>query len=162
MKTYIFHFLLTFLGLFMTSYVSAQLYPISLSQRIESASAIIKGKVVAQKSYVDSKDNIYTANLIQVEAIFKGKAEEQVVVFTKGGVVDDRIVKWAHALSLVPNQEGYFFLIPSNIEPFKDAQYDFENLRIYADVQGFIRLLIDLVSKVLIGRDPFHTYTDIN
>jgi hypothetical protein len=69
MKTHIFHFLLTFLGLFMTSYVSAQLYPISLSQRIESASAIIKGKVVAQKSYIDSKDNIYTANLIQVEAI---------------------------------------------------------------------------------------------
>ncbi len=161
MKTYIFHAFLTIFGLLAAQHASAQLYPVPLAQRIENAKAIIKGRVIAQKSYADSRDDVFTANLVQVEAILKGVAEEKVVVVTKGGHLDDRSVEYSHALWLTPGQEGYFFFIPSGIEPIDDHNYGYDNWITYSGPQGFVQMFNDPVSKAILARDPFNTYTDI-
>ena len=154
--------LTTLLVLFITHLAQAQHYEVPLAQRIDKAAAIIKGRVIAQKAYRNSKNEIYTANLIEVQAIFKGKAGTKVLVCTRGGTIGNSSETVEDGgIDLPLGHGGYFFLIPAIAEPIRDRKFQAKNMAIYAGPQGFIHLYPDFKTKALVAREPFHVYTDI-
>src|SRR4051812_10665073 len=81
--------LLLVLFLFPPHPLRAQLYEISLEEKVANSSMIIEGKVVEQTSFWNPAHTmIFTSNKIEVYKIFKGKQEGSTIeVLTQGGSV---------------------------------------------------------------------------
>lgn len=137
---------------------NAQLIPISLDQRIDNATAILEGKVIAQTSYWDeTKTQIYTSNIVEVYKLFKGKlSANQVEIITKGGVVGNDMQRVSHTLELTLGDIGVFTAVPNTFKVTTKAKLT--KLKAYAGLQGFIKY--DLKDKT--AKDVFNTYKNIN
>lgn len=63
---------------------------VPFEQKVESAEAIVLGKVVAQESHWDAQKKwILTSTTFEIEKTFKGTPAQRVTVVTPGGTVDN-------------------------------------------------------------------------
>ncbi len=86
-----------------------------LKGAIESAPAVVEGKIIRQSSFQDEKTgNIFTKNYLWPTTLFKGIADRDTVIFlTRGGRVGDIISTVSHTVQVSQNQGGIFLLHPS-------------------------------------------------
>ncbi|GAB4260300.1 MAG: hypothetical protein Kow0027_27750 [Saprospiraceae bacterium] len=154
--------LLTFFGaLAGLPTANAQLYEVSLNEKIQKSSLIIEGRVVAQESYKTSEGEVYTANKIAVSALLKGNLRENyVTVTTWGGIVGKEIVTWWHMLELQSGDEGIFFLERSDVQGIPKKQFPSPSFEVYASSQGFLKYTRNK-NGAYVATEPFHTYTNL-
>jgi hypothetical protein len=116
-------------------------YPVSFSERINTASSAILGKVSEQHCYADDKGNIYTSNKVQVTAWIKNHSSEtEVYVITLGGVLNGKAQITNPAVQLLKGQE-YFLMLENNNAVADDktlraAQPNKIQAMTFADAQG--------------------------
>ena len=136
----------------------AQLYKISLEERVSNADLIVEGKVQQSKSIKDSKGDIYTINTVEIAALLKGKLNSTTIdVITWGGETDTEIQTWSHFLSLKKDDYGIFTLHHNR----ELSEFDKDNtFSIYSDSQGFIKFQDD-ENGYTSAIDPFSNYADI-
>ncbi|MBX2892682.1 MAG: zinc-dependent metalloprotease [Saprospiraceae bacterium] len=153
---------LLLLGLFGSIHpASAQLYEVSLDEKIEKSTLIVEGKVVESQCYRADNGNIYTANKVQLLSVLKGDYRENyLTVTTWGGEIDDELQTWTHLLTLDRGDYGIFFLHPTRVPTIKTTDYP-ASFDVYSGVQGFIAFTRN-EAKALVGYEPFHTYADIS
>jgi hypothetical protein len=76
--------------LFTTALAQAQLYKVDFDEKIQKASLIIEGKVIAKKSFWNDKHTmIFTANKVEVYKLFKGAITEK-----NNRISDSRWLSW--------------------------------------------------------------------
>jgi len=115
--------------------------PVSLQQRVEKASHIILGKLSAQHCYDDADGNIYTLNIMDVQAYLKNNTgQKQVAIITLGGVLDDQAqIVYPH-LRIAPENEYILFLEGENFvmddKRFRTNYPDIIQSLPYAEAQG--------------------------
>jgi PKD repeat protein len=155
MKQFYFCILITVLSL-NHAVGQCMLSPISLAQRVNNSAILIKGNVISQKSFWnDSKNYIYTANLISIEQTLKGSLFAPFVeIITEGGEMDLTKQVVEPSLQLKVGQEGVFALNFSNHQ----SQFSYVTTQAYADGQGFIKFNVD-ENK---AHEPFKIYSTIN
>ncbi|MBN8704005.1 MAG: PKD domain-containing protein, partial [Bacteroidetes bacterium] len=136
------------------------LTPISTTDKVINASVIIEGKVIAKKSFWDSKHKlILTKNKIEVYKVFKGTVSGKTIdIITEGGVVGNDMLVVEPSLQLELNDVGVFTCVPTKAKiPFGQksvaTQYD-----AYASVQGFIKYDLDNLK----ANSVFDSFNDIN
>ncbi len=132
------------------------LYPVSLTERVNSSNIIIQGSVISKKSFWNTAHNyIHTSNLVQVKQVLKGTLSSSFIeVITTGGEIEDRRITAEPSLKLNDEQEGVFMVNFKNTA----SQFGYNTFEVYADEQGFIKF----DTKENSARDPFTTYADIN
>lgn len=149
---------LTCLCLLANVYVFCQLYTIELKEKVNKASLIIEGKVIAQKSFWNEAHTmIFTANTIKVSKLFKGSLKEKTIeVITQGGSVGNRAVIVSDLLHLNINSTGIFFCKLNELllrsPETKKILFD-----VYSSDQGFLRY----DEKNDIASAPFANYKGI-
>lgn len=130
------HFISTLLILMISGTLAAQYMPLPLDYKMENSSFIVEGKVVAQKSFTDDNDDIFTENIIEISKVHKGEfSEQQLSVITFGGTVGERTTVWSHLLDLNRNEYGTFFLTPSKRPKPQGSQYAMFD--VFGGSQGF-------------------------
>ena len=139
--------------------VSAQLYEISLPDKVSHSSLIVEGKVVDQFSFWNKEHTlIYTSNLVRVSKIFEGTmAGKEIEVITKGGQVDGRFHHHSHLLELSVGDIGLFFCEDS---PVRNSARSFDGERtveVYSSMQGFFSYDLEMGTATV----PFHSYPDL-
>ena len=161
MKTLILIGLIIFsLTSYNTSFAQCMLYEVPISDRIQSSSAIIEGKVISQSSFWNSAHTlIYTSNIIEVYKVFKGQitTSNKVEMITEGGAVGNDMHRVEPSLNLRIGQIGVFFADATNVLNSKSNIPGSLKFKPYASVQGFIKY--DLIEKK--GADPFKRYDNI-
>ena len=125
-----------------TNTLFANIYPISLQTRIDSAEQIVIGKVIAEKSYWEQdSSNIYTA--YTMEAICYAKNHDNVVYFDlilPGGVVGEDIeINYPY----VKLQVGYEYMVAMEKVSFfqlnrKHARSSGPTFQPYSYIQGIL------------------------
>jgi len=136
------------------------LVPTPLSQRIEQATIILEGKVVAQQSFWDAQhQNIYTTNRIEVYKIFKGTLAlvTEAEIITEGGTVGNKSHVFSATLALQPGEQGIFFLEPSRLTAANPVLAGRPVYSVYSSRQGFIRYELPHHT----ASDPFRNYKNI-
>jgi len=125
--------------IFFSFAVNAQLYKITLDQKIGNASLIVEGKVIAQHSFWNEQHTIiYTSNTLQVYKLFKGNViSKEIEVVTQGGSVGNRSLVVSDVLQLRKNDIGMFFCFENaaNLHSpvTKNILYD-----VFSSDQGFL------------------------
>ncbi len=115
MKFFHLKIIIAFLAYFyLLDAINANVYPITLNQRIEASTQIAMGKIVQQYSFWDKHhSNIYTAHLIEVSAYLKNNSNKQYIeLITLGGIVEDEAQVVYPNLDLQLTQNYLFFLAP--------------------------------------------------
>jgi hypothetical protein len=128
-----------------------------MNSRVSNSSLIIKGQVMAKKSFWnEAKNYIHTSNLVKVQSVLKGSLALQFIeVITEGGEVDDKIQVVEPSLQLIPGQEGVFML---NGFQSQLSQYGHQVYQAHCDQQGFIRFDV----KENKAYEPFKIYGSVN
>lgn len=124
---------------------------VPLENRINKASLIIDGEVIAKKSFIYDK-GIYTKNTIKVFRAFKGNVPQtaEITLITLGGQVGDEILVVNPALQVEVGETGMFFMQNWKKDPqFHMAVFDGMGLVSY-----------DLTDRTT--SDLFHEYGLIN
>jgi len=140
--------------------VVAQMYPVTLAERVSSSQVIIEGEVISKTSFWDAAHrNIYTSNIIEVYKVFKGSlAVAQVEIITEGGIVGTEMHKVSHSLQLKKGDVGVFTCITNGIKKENEGiNSGYVSFRTYADKQGFLRYNLDKKTAT----DVFNDYSDI-
>jgi len=166
MKT-IFHLLILCILCCIGLSTQAQLYPVDLHQRIEEADKVLIGTLsdkICFRSEVDQQ--IYTLNLIQVQAYLKGSDNQHITaVITPGGEVngEGRIV-----FPAVKFQEKQLYLLFLEQDPLAHRFSSFPQLeayRVYSSLQGTLPFedgfFKDIFFESLTGREMLHQIFDI-
>ncbi|GAA4309493.1 hypothetical protein GCM10023183_26700 [Nibribacter koreensis] len=132
---------------------NASLVPLSLEERMAAADLVLEGKVIAKKSFWDSRhENIYTVNQVEVYKVFKGTSSPSTVeVITEGGRVGMQLHVYSATLQLQTQQQGVFFLQTAK---GKNAAAQF---KVFGSMQGFIKYKVANKS----AQDPFARYASI-
>lgn len=132
--------LLIFILLF-ASKVNAQLIQVPLDYKKEQSKLIIEGKVIEQHSFEADDGEIYTENIIEIFSIIKGELNSPYLsIITMGGRTDRYEVTWTHLATLKKNQQGVFFLIPTERPSDSRTDYVFE---LFSSSQGFYEVFKD-------------------
>ncbi|TAK34819.1 MAG: T9SS type A sorting domain-containing protein [Saprospiraceae bacterium] len=141
---------------------NAQLYEVSLDEKIQHSSLIVEGRVVAQESYKTPDGEVYTANKVAVSAVLKGKLKENfVTVTTWGGETEDETVTWSHMLTLRLGEEGIFFLERNKVQETNNRDFPSPAFEVYSSSQGFLKFSED-VNFGRVAFEPFNSYTSID
>lgn len=137
--------------------VFAQLFPISLDQRIDQATTILEGKVIGQTSYWDeSQTHIYTSNIVEVYKVFKGQLTgKQAEIITRGGIVGNKMERVSNTLALNLGDIGIFTAVSNTTKVITKA--NLTKLKAFAGMQGFIKY--NLINRS--AKDVFNDYKDI-
>jgi hypothetical protein len=146
-----------FLFIFQHFASANELYPISLTERINNSVIIAEGKVISQHCFTDPRNgNIYTSSQVTLYRIFKGSVStEEIEIITHGGSVGNRSQVYSSYLSLATGQSGIFFCMPTGLNipgARKAASY-----MVYSSMQGFIAY--DTHQQT--AADPFTRYSAI-
>lgn len=146
-----------FLFVFQHFILANELYPVSLTDRVNHSTVIAEGKVISQHCFTDPRNgNIYTSNQIILYRLFKGSiSTDEIEIITHGGTVGDRSQVYSSYLKLVTGQSGIFFCMPSDKHipgVRKAASY-----MVYSSMQGFIAY--DPHQQT--ATDPFTRYNTI-
>jgi len=137
---------------------NAQLYKITLDQKIGNSSLIVEGQVIDQRSFWNQQQTIiYTSNTVQVFKLFKGNViSKQVEVITQGGNVGGKALVVSDVLQLRKGDVGMFFCQQhqNNLRsPFtNNILYD-----VFSSDQGFLRYNLENHYAYA----PFAEYDDI-
>jgi|GEM_PF-3254959 len=109
------------------------LMPKTIDNRVEDNSIIVEGQVINQESYWDADHlRIYTSNIVLIYKVFQGEInEEEIVVITEGGMVDDEMHIASPSLTLEKGNFGLFFLNNTT------TQKKNTNISIESDLQFF-------------------------
>ncbi len=136
---------------------SAQLKPLSLSQRVNSSELVLEGKVIGKTAAWDKdRRHIYTVNTISVYKVFKGQLQGSTIeLITIGGVVGNEREDVSYGLKLNQGDTGVFTCIPATSLPVQGSSA--QRFRPYSEVQGFIGY--DMQNGG--ARDVFNTYESI-
>ncbi|MEZ4919932.1 MAG: hypothetical protein R2792_12590 [Saprospiraceae bacterium] len=102
----------------------AQIFALSLEDRIAEAEHIVIARVTDQESYWDSgQKNIYTSNTLEIQAYLKGYAPQtNVVLISEGGMIDNKMESVSPSLQLTPGQR-YLFLLEADNHKIDNKQY---------------------------------------
>ena len=148
---------LLFLTLLGTA-LHAQLYQVSLDEKVSQSNLIVEGRVISKTSFWNSAHTmIFTNNTIKVYKVFKGTlAATKIEVMTLGGNVGPDFVDVSEVLSLRQSQVGLFFCNPNSIA-LKSPVTNNTLYDIYGSDQGFLRY--DLRNNKATA--PFAVYQDI-
>jgi PKD repeat protein len=158
MKRFLLITTLLFTGI--VAQAQCMLYPVSLNQRINSATCIVEGKVLNSTSYWNAEKNyIYTLHQVYAYKLFKGVIAGNPRVFyivTEGGIVGLQRQNVTATLELEPGTTGVFFCTPSN-KKFADASAinGYALFEAYAGPQGLVEFDADMQT----AHDPFAKYT---
>ncbi|MBQ4821720.1 matrixin family metalloprotease [Aquimarina sp. MMG016] len=130
----------------------ALITPLSIQERVNEATHIIEGKVIASDGYWDvNKHNIYTVHTVTTYKSFKGKGNTTFKVVTIGGQVDNHFQLTSSSAYLQPGMVGTFFM-----KSFKGQIAVSESLyELVGAVQGVVKYN-KLTGKV---SDVFNKYT---
>lgn len=159
MKRILLGFLLTTLSI-TASLAQCMLYPVSLTDRAKTATAIVEGEVINSQSFWNkSHSNIYTLHKIRPTKVFDwsfgGAVPPAFYMVTEGGRVGNDMQHVTASLDLDVGNVGIFFCQASNVlvesEQIDPFMYKFEA---YAGPQGFIKF----DNNKLYANDPFNTY----
>jgi hypothetical protein len=137
---------------------TAQLYEISLDQKVSNSTLIIEGKVVDKTSFWNPAHTmIFTANKVEVYKVFKGNSTDSTVeILTQGGTVGDDYIEASDVVSFEKGNIGAFFCYPNAIQLRSPVSgkvlYD-----VYSSSQGFLKYNL-AANKVYA---PFVEYDDI-
>ncbi|AMM50836.1 hypothetical protein TH61_06095 [Rufibacter sp. DG15C] len=152
--------LFLFVGLWLFSFSqtwaqvdNASLVPLSLEERMNAADLVLEGKVIARKSFWDTRhENIYTVNQVEVYKVFKGTASPTTVeVITEGGRVGLNMHVYSATLQLQTQQQGVFFLQSAS------GKNSSKQYKVFGSMQGFIKYKVANKS----AQDPFARYASI-
>lgn len=116
-------------------------YPVPIQQRANEAATIVKGKVIEKTCYQDADGNIYTLNLIDVQAYLKGNSDQvQVGVITIGGILGNQAMISFPAVQLNLSDEYILFLEKDNTgidnKSVRSSRPDLVQSLTYSDAQG--------------------------
>jgi len=161
MKNAIHIIVFALLGFFSTpNSAFAQLYEVSLNDKIEQSTLIVEGRVIESQCYRADDGDLYTANKIELGSILKGGYREKfLTVTTWGGELDGETQTWTHLLTLDKGNYGLFFLEPTSVPSIQAADFP-ASFDAYSGQQGFLAF-VQNEAKAWIAHDPFHTYTNI-
>ena len=139
---------------------NAQLYEVSLDEKIQNASLIVEGRVVAQESYLAPDGHTYTANKVAVSALLKGTLpNEFLTVTTWGGKTENGTVTWTHMLILQPGEEGIFFLERSQVSETTNPAFPSPAFDVFSSSQGFLKFARN-GNGDWVAYEPFHIYSN--
>jgi hypothetical protein len=155
--------LATLLLILCVNVVTAQLYEVSLDQKLQNSTLIIEGKVIKSEAFRGHDGHIYTAHDIQAFSILKGDLhdlqDQKFTVVTYGGTLEDEIETWTHLLTLSKNDVGVFFLTTTN-RPIPDENKSF--CEVYSSSQGFLKYTEnDFQEVVAIAPFNYHQKNDL-
>ena len=141
----------------LSQFAAAQLYPVSIEQRVTNAQIIFEGRVISQTSFWNEKHtNIFTSNVVEVFKVFKGVLMgAKVEIITEGGTVGMQKESISHTLELTVGDVGIFTAIAGTVKPSQNPSL--LSLKVYADQQGFIQYNLANAS----ANDPFNKYANI-
>lgn len=113
--------LILFCTIFSVSGVAQCLsFPVSFNERINNATSLVIGKVVAQHCYDDENGNIFTLNKVEVDAWIKNhRSENEVYVITLGGVLNGKAQVTNPAVQLEKGQR-YFLMLENDNQSSDD------------------------------------------
>jgi hypothetical protein len=130
-------------------FAQCSVFEIPLETRIKSATQIVEGKVIEQKSFWDKgKKKILTSNTIEVYKILKGNTPPTIEVITEGGIVGDDRLEVSGGLIFNVGTFGVFMLSPVNERFAFDLKS--EMYCVYANKQGFLKYDSDFKNAVSI------------
>ena len=140
---------------FSNSFAQCLSYPVSLEERITASKHIVLGTLIGQEPYWDAaKGNIYTLNIIQVEAWLKGaQANSQIGVITLGGFLEDQGQISHPSLQLAGYNEYVLFLEEDNAllgnPDVRRLQPQLLQCRPYASSQGALTKQLGIFHDLL-------------
>jgi hypothetical protein len=116
---------------------TAQLFEVSLDEKVQHANLIVEGTVIEKHSFWNpSHTMIFTSNKIKLHKIFKGAFSAPVVeVLTQGGSVGTDEIQVSELAQLQVGDVGVFFLYPNSIQ-IKDPNSNLVLWDIYSSAQG--------------------------
>jgi PKD repeat protein len=85
------------------------LYPVSLSDRVQTSDLIIEAEIVSDSSFAE-QNMIYTAYQLRVLGTLKGAEFETIRLLTEGGILKDRALIVRPSLTPNIGSRGIFFL----------------------------------------------------
>jgi len=85
------------------------IYPVSLSDRVETSDLIIEAEIVRDSAFAE-KNMIYTAYQLRVLGTLKGAEFETIQLLTEGGILKDRALIVRPSLNPTIGSRGIFFL----------------------------------------------------
>lgn len=139
-----------FLGLvfaFWVGELSSQtlLVKVPMEEQVTASSLVVEGKVVAKKSFWDAKkENIYTANTIEIFKNFKGASSTTISVITLGGTVDLEMQTVTPSLQLSMGDVGVFFLNKASAK--QQSKTNILSYNTFSGVQGFYKYNVKINS----------------
>ncbi|MFK7947625.1 MAG: T9SS type A sorting domain-containing protein [Saprospiraceae bacterium] len=141
----------------------AQLYEISLDQKLQNSTLIIEGKVIKSEAFRGNDEHIYTAHDIEAFSILKGNLQDlqdqKITIITYGGTLDEEVETWTHLLTLSKNDVGVFFLTATN-RPIPNENKAF--YEVYSSSQGFLKYTEnDFQEVVAIAPFNYHQKNDL-
>ncbi|MEZ4884116.1 MAG: matrixin family metalloprotease [Chitinophagales bacterium] len=129
-------------------------YPVSIEEKEKNAPIIVLGHLKNQFPYWDAENSrIYTLNVIEVTAYFKGNnGATEIGVITTGGVVGADALHVFPRFDIYPRNEYIFFLQGDNQiidnKNIRKKRPSFLQSETYADAQGAITKQFGLYSEL--------------
>lgn len=131
--------------------IHCSLLAVNPGKRAASVPLIIEGEVLESQGFRGTNGRIYTSNRVRVYKLLKGQAPTEITLLTEGGTVGLDRQELTNTLSLVPGEQGVFFLEPA---PFAGTAAAGVAYAAYASQQGFVRYELG----TLTAAEPFRTY----
>jgi hypothetical protein len=147
--------LLLFLNGCLIFSAKAQLYWLPFEELFDRSVMVVEGRVISQQSFWDdARQNIYTANNVEVSRVYKGLSQvaASVTVITPGGIVDDQMQLVSECVQHSIGDRGLFCLVPclADIPVGKAWEH-------YGWAHGFFAYQFEANAVA----HPFHASTDI-
>jgi PKD repeat protein len=145
--------------LFGNTIAQCNLYELSISKKVNTASDIFEGKVLSKTCFWNNQHRlIFTSNIIEVFKVFKGNiTTSQVEIISEGGMVGDEMHHVEPSLHLNIGDIGIYMAIPSTVlDPLSKTDSN-SVFQCYGSLQGFFKY--DLVDKS--ANTPFQKYDNI-
>lgn len=136
-------------------FAQCNMYELSLSQKVEKASAIFEGRVKSKHCFWNAQHSlIFTSNIVEVYKIFKGNVgNSEVAIITEGGMVGDEMHTIEPNVNLNIGDVGIFMALPTTITDTSNVP----SFMCYGNTQGFFKY--DPITKS--ATVPFRRYDDI-
>lgn len=116
---------------------TAQLFEVSLDEKVQQANLIVEGTVIEKYAFWNPTHSmIFTSNKIKLHKVFKGSFSAPIVeVLTQGGSVGTDEIQVSELAQLQVGDLGVFFLHPNSIQ-LKDPNSNLLLWDIYSSAQG--------------------------
>lgn len=126
--------------LFPNKFLKAQLYEISLDEKVAKSTLIVEGKVIDKRSFWNPNHTmIFTSNKVEVYKIFKGSVMPSTIeILTQGGSVGGDYIDASDLLTFDKGDVGTVFCYPNSIS-LKSPLTGNILFDVYSSKQGFLK-----------------------